>query len=132
MAVREALARPLIGHLDPAFLALLDELQQMILRVFRAPDGSLALPISGTGSPGMEACLVNLLDPGDTLLVGVNGVFGERRSAIGDTCPRTRMPIFCSSHFFAITAAATRMVVSRAEERPPPRGSRMPYLCQYV
>ena len=85
-AVREALARPLIGHLDPAFLALLDDLQQMLARVFRAPPGSLALPISGTGSAGMEACLVNLLEPGETLLVGVNGVFGERMSAIGERC----------------------------------------------
>jgi alanine-glyoxylate transaminase/serine-glyoxylate transaminase/serine-pyruvate transaminase len=84
--VREALARPLVGHLDPAFLALLDDLQRMLAQVFRAPAGSLALPISGTGSAGMEACLVNLLEPGDTLLVGVNGVFGERMSAIGERC----------------------------------------------
>ncbi len=86
VSVREALARPLIGHLDPAFLALLDDLQQMLMRVFRAEPGSLALPISGTGSAGMETCLVNLLEPGDTLLVGVNGVFGERMSAIGERC----------------------------------------------
>ena len=82
--VRAALARPLVGHLDPAFLALLDELQGQLLRVFRAPAGSLALPISGTGSAGMEACLVNLLEPGDGLLVGVNGVFGERMATIGE------------------------------------------------
>ena len=84
--VRAALARPLVGHLDPAFLALLDEVQRQLLALFRAPDGSLALPISGTGSAGMEACLVNLLEPGDGLLVAVNGVFGERMAAIGERC----------------------------------------------
>ncbi len=84
--VREALARPLVGHLDPAFLGLLDDLQRQLLRVFRAPGGSLALPISGTGSAGMEACLVNLLEPGDSLLVAVNGVFGERMAVIGERC----------------------------------------------
>jgi len=84
--VRAALARPLVGHLDPAFLALLDELQGQLARVFRAPAGSLVLPISGTGSAGMEACLVNLLEPGDGLLVAVNGVFGERMAAIGERC----------------------------------------------
>lgn len=85
-AVREALARPLVGHLDPAFLELLDDLQRMLAQLFRAPAGSLVLPISGTGSAGMEACLVNLLEPGDALLVGVNGVFGERMAAIGERC----------------------------------------------
>jgi len=82
--VRAALARPLVGHLDPAFLALLDEIQRQLLQVFRAPEGSLAVPISGTGSAGMEACLVNLLEPGESLLVAVNGVFGERMAAIGE------------------------------------------------
>jgi alanine-glyoxylate transaminase / serine-glyoxylate transaminase / serine-pyruvate transaminase len=82
-AVRAALARPLIGHLDPAFLALLDEIQTMLRRVFRSPS-AFAFPLSGTGSAGMEACLVNLLEPGETALVGVNGVFGERISAIAE------------------------------------------------
>ena len=80
--VRAALARPLVGHLDPAFLALLDDVQARLRAVFRT-EAPLVLPISGTGSAGMEACLVNLLEPGDTLLVAVNGVFGERLSAIG-------------------------------------------------
>ncbi len=84
--VREALARPLIGHLDPAFLALLDEVQAQLSTVFRTPDGALTLPISGTGSAGMEACLVNLLEPDDLLLVAVNGVFGERMAVIGERC----------------------------------------------
>ena len=80
-AVRTALARPMIGHLDPDFLALLDRLQERLAELFRLGDG-LALPISGTGSAGMEACLVNLLEPGDRALVAVQGVFGERICAI--------------------------------------------------
>lgn len=83
--VRAALARPLVGHLDPAFLALLDDVQARLRAVFRTA-APLVLPISGTGSAGMEACLVNLLEPDDSLLVGVNGVFGERMCAIGERC----------------------------------------------
>jgi len=81
--VRAALARPLIGHLDPAFLALLDEIQVMLRRIFKS-ESAFAFPLSGTGSAGMEACLVNLLEPGETALVAVNGVFGERISAIAE------------------------------------------------
>jgi alanine-glyoxylate transaminase/serine-glyoxylate transaminase/serine-pyruvate transaminase len=75
--VRAALAAPLVGHLDPAFLALLDEVQEGLRRLFGTRN-ALTLPFSGTGSAGMEACLVNLLEPGDAVLVGVAGVFGER------------------------------------------------------
>lgn len=80
-AVRQALAQRVIGHLDPAFLTLLDEVQGMLRALFQT-DTALALPISGTGSAGMEACLVNLLEPGDTALVAVQGVFGERMISI--------------------------------------------------
>jgi len=83
--VRAALARPLVGHLDPSFLALLDDVQAKLRAVFKT-QAPLVLPISATGSAGMEACLVNLLEPGDSLLVGVNGVFGERMCAIGERC----------------------------------------------
>jgi alanine-glyoxylate transaminase/serine-glyoxylate transaminase/serine-pyruvate transaminase len=81
--VRAALARPLVGHLDPAFLALLDALQ-LRLRALWKSESAFAFPLSGTGSAGMEACLVNLLEPGETVLVAVNGVFGERISAIAE------------------------------------------------
>jgi alanine-glyoxylate transaminase/serine-glyoxylate transaminase/serine-pyruvate transaminase len=83
--VLAALSRPLIGHLDPAFLALLDRVQSQLRAVFRAPDG-LTLPLSGTGSAGMEACLVNLLEPGETALIGICGVFGERMAVIAERC----------------------------------------------
>ena len=72
-----ALARPLLGHMDPEFLAILDETMARLRTVFRT-ENSLTLPISGTGSAGMEACFVNLLEPGDTAIVGANGVFGDR------------------------------------------------------
>ncbi len=76
-SVLRALAAPTIGHLDPAFLELMDEVGQM-LRDVLGTDNRLTLPMSGTGSLGMETCLVNLIEPGDRVLVGVNGVFGTR------------------------------------------------------
>jgi len=79
--VRQALAQPVIGHLDPAFLALLDEVQEMLRSVLRTSN-TLTLPISATGSGGMETCLVNLLEPEDKAVIGVHGVFGERMCAI--------------------------------------------------
>ncbi len=79
--VRSAMSRPLLGHLDPAFLALLDECQSH-LRALYGTQNAFTLPISATGSAGMEACLVNLLEPGDRFLVGVNGVFGGRMADV--------------------------------------------------
>ena len=75
--VLEALSRPLLGHLDPAFLALLDEAQARLRTLF-GTENALTLPLSATGSGGMEACLANLLERGDRALIGVAGVFGER------------------------------------------------------
>lgn len=72
-----AFAQPLLGHLDPEFLRILDETCDRLRTAFGTTN-SLTLPISGTGSAGMEACIVNLVEPGDTVVVGVNGVFGER------------------------------------------------------
>ena len=80
-----ALTRPVLGHLDPEFLALLDETMERLRTVFRTTN-ALTLPISGTGSAGMEACFVNLLEPGDTAIVGVNGVFGERMTDVARRC----------------------------------------------
>jgi alanine-glyoxylate transaminase/serine-glyoxylate transaminase/serine-pyruvate transaminase len=80
-----ALTRPVLGHLDPEFLALLDETMERLRSVFRTKN-ALTLPISGTGSAGMEACFVNLVEPGDTAIVGVNGVFGERMAEVARRC----------------------------------------------
>ena len=79
--VLRALQQPVIGHLDPVFLSLLDDVQEMLKQLFRTRT-ALTLPVSGTGSAGMEACLVNLIEPGDTVLVAVQGVFGERMVSI--------------------------------------------------
>jgi alanine-glyoxylate transaminase/serine-glyoxylate transaminase/serine-pyruvate transaminase len=75
--VLAAMARPLLGHLDPAFLAIVDEVQERLRRLFGTRN-ELTLPLSATGSAGMEACLANLLERGDAAVVGVAGVFGER------------------------------------------------------
>ncbi len=75
--VLKAMAQPLVGHLDPAFLEVMDEVQDRLRRLFGTAN-PMTLPLSGTGSAGMEACFANLLEPGDRVVVGVAGVFGER------------------------------------------------------
>lgn len=72
-----ALGQPMLGHLDPLFLEILDETCDRLRTVFQSAN-ALTLPISGTGSAGMEALFVNLLHPGDVAVVGVNGLLGER------------------------------------------------------
>lgn len=80
-AVLEALGRPLLGHLDPEFLPLLDEVCDRLRHVFRTANRA-TFPVSGTGSAGMEAAVVNLVEPGDDVVVGVNGVFGGRLAEV--------------------------------------------------
>jgi alanine-glyoxylate transaminase/serine-glyoxylate transaminase/serine-pyruvate transaminase len=72
-----ALGRPLLGHLDPDFLALLDETCDRLRHVFRTGN-QLTFPVSATGSGGMEAMFANFVSPGDVVVVGVNGLFGAR------------------------------------------------------
>jgi alanine-glyoxylate transaminase/serine-glyoxylate transaminase/serine-pyruvate transaminase len=73
-----AMAAPVLGHLDPALLDLMDDVRASLARVFRAPEGSLALAVSGTGTSGMEAAVANLVAPGTRVLSVVNGYFGAR------------------------------------------------------
>jgi alanine-glyoxylate transaminase/serine-glyoxylate transaminase/serine-pyruvate transaminase len=80
-----AQALPTIGHLDPAFTRLMDETMELLRAVFSTRN-SLTFPVSGTGSAGMEACFVNVLQPGDRVVVGVNGVFGERMCDVARRC----------------------------------------------
>ena len=75
--VLRAMSQPLLGHLDPAFLAIMDEVQERLRALFGTRN-AFTLPLSATGSAGMEACLANLLERGDDVVVGVAGVFGER------------------------------------------------------
>ncbi len=79
--VREALARPLLGHLDPDFTPLLDEIAAGLRTAFGTAN-QVTFPVSGTGSAGMEAALVNLVEPGDEVVVGVAGVFGGRMAEV--------------------------------------------------
>jgi len=72
-----ALQRPVLGHLDPEYLGVIAGIAERLRAVFRTSN-ELTLPVSGTGSAGMEACVVSLLEPGETIVVGVNGYFGER------------------------------------------------------
>ena len=80
-----ALGRPMLGHLDSEFVTLLDETCERLRTVFRTAN-ALTLPISGTGSAGMEAAFVNVVNPGDVVAVGVNGVFGERMCDVAARC----------------------------------------------
>lgn len=75
--VLSALARPTIGHLDPEFIHMMDELKEMLQALFKT-QSPLTLPVSAPGSAGMEACFVNLVEPGDKVVVCQNGVFGGR------------------------------------------------------
>ena len=84
-SVLEAMARPVVGHLDPAFVALLDEIGSMLRTVFRTAN-PVTFAVSGTGSAGMEMALVNVLEPGDRAVIGVAGVFGERLAEIARRC----------------------------------------------
>lgn len=89
--VLRALGEPLIGHLDPAFLVLMDEVKGLLREVFRT-ENELTFAVSGTGSAGMETCLVNLLEPGDEAVVMVNGEFGRRMTDIAERCRARVIP----------------------------------------
>ena len=80
-AALDAMRKPMLGHLDPAFHAILDEVVAMLGEVYRARDG-LVLPLQSTGTSGMEAGIANLVEPGDTVIVGVSGYFGARIAEI--------------------------------------------------
>ena len=76
-SVRDALRLPTIGHLDPRFISIMDEVKSMLRTVFET-ENEITIPISGTGSAGMEASFVNFVEPGDRVLILINGVFGKR------------------------------------------------------
>lgn len=75
--VLEAMSAPVLGHLDPLFLECMDDIQEMLRYVFET-ENRVTIPISATGSAGMEASLVNIIEPGDEVVVCIHGVFGER------------------------------------------------------
>lgn len=75
--ILSAMARPTIGHLDPAFVGMMDEVKEMLKIAFKT-ENELTMPVSAPGSAGMEACFANLVEPGDKVIVCANGVFGGR------------------------------------------------------
>jgi len=79
--VLRALSAPCIGHLDPSFLSIMDETQQLLRFLFQT-ENPFTIPVSGTGSAGMETCFVNLVEPGDEVVVCIHGVFGTRMADI--------------------------------------------------
>ncbi len=81
----DALARPLLGHLDPIFLTVMDETCEM-LRTVWGTSNARTLPLSATGSAGMEAAFVNTVRPGDVVVVAVNGLFGQRMCDVAGRC----------------------------------------------
>ncbi len=81
--VLEAMSRPCIGHLDGQFLEILNDIRDMLQAVFQTAN-PLTLAVSGTGSAGMETCVVNLIEPGDRMLVCVAGVFGQRMTDVAE------------------------------------------------
>lgn len=81
--VLKAMATPLIGHLDPEFLTIMNETQELLRRLFKT-NNQLTIPVSGTGSAGMEACICNVIEEGDEVVVCINGVFGQRIADIAE------------------------------------------------
>lgn len=83
--ILQALSRPTIGHLDPAFVGLMDDVKRLLQFAFQTRN-ALTLPVSAPGSAGMEACFVNLVSPGDKVIVAQNGVFGGRMKENVERC----------------------------------------------
>ena len=83
--VLRALSLPLLGHLDPIFLNVMNDIQCSLRGVFET-NHPFTIAISGTGSAGMEASMVNLVEPGDSVIIGINGVFGTRLASVVERC----------------------------------------------
>ena len=90
--VLEASARPTIGHLDPRFMDLMDEIKQLLRYVF-CTQNVMTMPVSAPGSAGMEMCFVNLVSPGDKVVVCINGVFGNRMKENVERCGGTAIVV---------------------------------------
>lgn len=113
--VLAAMSAPTVGHLDPFFLRVMDELQSMLREVFQTKN-ELTLAVSGTGSAGMEACVVNLIEPGDRVVIGINGVFGGR---MADVAARAGAEVTTLERPFGevFTAEEIAEVVSRVKPK---------------
>lgn len=83
--ILEAMSRPTIGHLDPVFISMMDEMKALLQYAFQTKN-PLTLPVSAPGSAGMEMCFVNLVEPGDKVIICQNGVFGGRMKENVERC----------------------------------------------
>ena len=90
--VLNAMARPTIGHLDPDFIRMMDEIKCLLQYAFQTRN-DLTMPVSAPGSTGMEACFVNLVEPGDKVIVCQNGVFGGRMKENVERCGATAIMV---------------------------------------
>ncbi|PSR20338.1 MAG: alanine--glyoxylate aminotransferase [Sulfobacillus acidophilus] len=104
--VRLAMAQPLLGHMDPAFLAIVDNVQAKLRRVFGTAN-DLTFPVSGTGSAGMEMCLANFVEPGDGVVVIEQGIFGQR---MADAARRLRARVISIEVPFGEMCGLDRLV----------------------
>ena len=84
-SVLEAMSNPLVGHLDPSFVDMMEEIKSMLRETFLTKN-QMTFPGSGTGSAGLEVCFENLIEPGDEVVVGINGVFGMRMAEVAERC----------------------------------------------
>ncbi len=87
-SVLQSLSAPLLGHLDPVFVSMMETIKDMLRETFQTKN-PMTFPVSGTGSAGMEFCFVNLIEPGDEVVIGVNGVFGTRMCDVAERCGAT-------------------------------------------
>ena len=106
-----ALARPLLGHLDPAFLEVMDETCEM-LRTVWGTTNTRTLPLSATGSAGMEAAFVNTVHPGDVAVVAVNGLFGQRMCDVAARCGAEVVPV---EHTWGTPVDADRVLTAHPD-----------------
>lgn len=90
--ILEAMSRPTIGHLDPAFVSMMEEVKTLLQYAFQT-ENSLTMPVSAPGSAGMESCFVNLVEPGDKVIVCQNGVFGGRMKENVERCGGTAVMV---------------------------------------
>lgn len=109
--VLSALARPTIGHLDPQFQALMEEIKAALQRLFNAPDHA-CVPLPAPGTAGMEAAIMNLLEPGDRAVIAINGAFGGR---MADMAGRAGAAVVTVDHAWGEPVDAARVEAAVAE-----------------
>src|ERR1700710_68729 len=109
--VLAALSRPTIGHLDPAFQDLMEEIKAGLARLMNAP-GYACVPLPAPGTAGMEAAIMNLLEPGDRAVIAINGAFGGRMADMADRAGATVVTV---DHEWGVAIDIARVEAAVAE-----------------